>query len=112
MYFCMSNIIINNKTTITHGKALKKKYIAESFLILDYNYNYANKGYFIKSWINRADKPHKCNVDSCPLFKMYLRDKFWKIGIRVLMYNECKKILKRHLPNDIVLFILKKCFRK
>lgn len=107
MYFCMSKIIINNKTTITHGKALKKC-IADSVSRLDYNY--LNQDYFITSWIDRADKPHKCNVDSCPLFKMYLRDKFWKIGTRGLVYNESKKILKRYLPNDIVLFILKKCF--
>jgi hypothetical protein len=101
----MSKIIIDNKTTITHGKALKK-YIADSFSTLDYNY----LNYFITSWTDRADKPHKCNVDSCPLFKMYLRDKFWKIGTIGLVYNESKKFLKRHLPNDIVLFILKKCF--
>ncbi len=107
MYFCMSKIIIDNKTTITHGKGLPKC-IAESFSRLDYNY--VNEDYFITSWIYRADKPHKCNVDSCPLFKMYLRDKFWKIGNRGLVYNESKKILKRHLPNDIVLLILKKCF--
>ena len=105
MYFCMSKIIIDNKTSITHGKALQKN-IAESFSRFDYNY----VDYFITSWIYRADKPHKCNVESCPLFKMYLRDKLWKIGTRGLVYNECKKILKRHLPNDIVLFILKKCF--
>ena len=44
------------------------------------------------------------------ILAMYLKDKFWKIGNRGLVYNECKKILKRYLPNDIVLFILKKCF--
>ena len=107
MFFCMSKIIKDNKTFVIHGKGLKKN-IAESASKIDYQ----GIDYQIISWVDRVDKPHICNVESCPLFRMYLTDKFWKIGIRVLMYNECKKILKRHLPNDIVLFILKKCFRK
>ena len=116
MFFCMSKIINDNKTFVSHGKGLNKN-IADSACEVSNDksaraIDYLDRGYKVISWIDRADKPHKCNIESCPLFRLYLRDKFWTIGFRALMYNESKKILTKYLPNDIVIFILKKCFRK
>lgn len=105
MYFCMSKVITNNKTSVSHGKGLTKD-VAEYFASKDYFYN----GYHIISWIERADKPHKCNVDLCPLHRLYFKNKFLTLGSKVLMYEECKKVLEKILPNDIVIYILQKCF--
>ena len=105
MYFCMSKIMTKNKVTVTHGKALTKD-IAEYFAGKDYFYN----GYHIMSWIERVDKPHKCNVDLCPLHQLYFKNKFSTLCSKLLIYEESKKMLKKILPDDIVIYILQKCF--
>ena len=107
MYFFMSKIMTKNKVTVTHGKALTKD-IAEYFAGKDYFYN----GYHIMSlsWIERVDKPHKCNVDLCPLHRLYFKNKFSTLCSKLLMYEESKKMLKKILPDDIVIYILQKCF--
>ena len=105
MYFCMSKVMTKNKINVIHGKVLSKD-IAEYFAGKDYFYN----GYHMISWIEKADKPHKCNVDLCPLHRLYFRNKFLTLGSKILMYEEAKKVLKKTLPDDIVIYILKKCF--
>ena len=105
MYFFMSKIMTKNKVTVTHGKALTKD-IAEYFAGKDYFYN----GYHIMSWIERVDKPHKCNVNLCPLNHLYFKNKFLTLCAKVLMYEQCKKVLEQILPDDIVIYILKKSF--
>ena len=105
MYFCMSKVMTKNKVNVIHGEALTKD-IAEYFAGKDYFYN----GYHMMSWIERSDKPHKCNVNLCPLHRLYFKNKFLTLGAKVLMYEQCKKVLEQILPDDIVIFILKKCF--
>lgn len=97
----MSKVITKNKVTITHGEALTKD-IAQYFANKDYFYN----GYHIMSWIEREDNPHKCNVDLCPLHRLYLKNKFSTLCSKLLIYEESKKVLKTFLPDDIVIYIL------
>ena len=104
MYFCMSQINCNNKSTIIHGKVLPKD-VAKTISNINYNKIYLECE--IVSSIVKADIPHKCNVTMCPLFRLYLRNKFWNIGFKALVYYESKKVLEKHLPSDIVLYILK-----
>jgi hypothetical protein len=105
----MSKVMTKNKINVIHGKVLSKD-IAEYFAGKDYFYN----GYHMISWIEKADTPHKCNVDLCPLHRLYFRNKFLTLGSKILMYEEAKKVLKKvlkkTLPDDIVIYILKKCF--
>ena len=132
MLFLFMTEISNRPNTICHGKALSKdicdndneyynnSYINNSRVIswvqsVDnhntyYNNSYGN--YRTISWVERADKPHKCNVNECPLNRLYIRNKFWGIGVKALFYYECEKILKKYLPNDIVLLILDKYLTK
>ena len=103
MYFFMSKIISNNKINIIHGKPLEKD-VAEFFATGDcFCYN-------MISWIEKSDKPHKCNIDLCPLHRLYFKNKFLTLVSKILMYEECKKVLKKVFPDDIVIYILKKCF--
>ena len=103
MYFFMSKIISNNKINIIHGKPLEKD-VAEFFATGDcFCYN-------MISWIEKADKPHKCNIDLCPLHRLYFKNKFLTLVSKILMYEECKKVLKKVFPDDIVIYILQKCF--
>jgi hypothetical protein len=103
----MSRVMTKNKINVSHGKGLTKD-VAEYFASKDYFYN----GYHIISWIERADKPHKCNVDLCPLHRLYFKNKFLKLCSKVLIYEESKKVLQKILPDDIVICILQKCFLK
>ena len=105
MYFFMSKIISNDKINIIHGKPLEKG-VVEFFAIGDCFYN----NYNTISWIEKATKPHKCNVDLCPFHRLYFKNKFLTLSLKVLMYEECKKVLEKNLPDDIVIYILKKCF--
>ena len=104
MYFCMSQINCNNKSTIIHGKVLPKD-VAETIATINYNKIYLECE--ILSSVLKADIPHKCDVDRCPLFRLYLRNKFWNIGFKGLFYYESKKELEKRLPDEIVLYILK-----
>jgi len=106
-YFCMSQINLNNNSSVFHGKSCDKD-VALSFADAQSNDLYTNC--IITPSILRADIPHKCDVERCPLFRLYVRDIFWKISDKALMYYECKKILKKNLPDDIVTYILKKSF--
>ena len=106
-YFCMSQIKLNNNSRVIHGKPFDKD-IAISFADTERNNLYINC--IITPSILRADIPHKCDVERCPLFRLYIRDIFWKISDKALMYYECEKVLKKKLPDDIVTYILKKCF--
>lgn len=103
MYFCMSQINCNNKSTIIHGKILPKD-IAEIIANMNYNKKYLECK--IISSVVKADIPHKCDVARCPFFRLYLRNKFWNIGFKALLYYESKQILEKHLPSDIVVYIL------
>lgn len=103
MYFCMSQINCNNKSSIIHGKVLPKD-VAENIANMNYNKIYLECK--IISSVVKADIPHKCDVARCPLFQLYLRDKFWNIGFKALLYYESKQILEKHLPSDIVVYIL------
>jgi len=99
----MSKVMTKNKVNIIHGEALTKD-IAEYFAGKDYFYN----GYHIMSWIERADEPHKCNVDLCPLHRLYFKNKFSTLVSKLLIYEESKKVLEKILPNEIVIYILQK----
>jgi CRISPR/Cas system-associated protein Csx1 len=100
----MSEIICNNHYNVIHGKVLPKD-VAETISNINYNKIYLECD--IVSSVVKADIPHKCNVVKCPLFRLYLRDKFWNIGFKALLYYESKKYLEKHLPDEIVLYILK-----
>jgi hypothetical protein len=100
----MSEIGVGQDTYITHGKALKKC-ISESATKTNKIWNCR-----IVMWDERADTPHKCDVESCILNRIYLRNKIWGIGEKMLLYKESKSFLDSKLPNDIVLYILEKCF--
>jgi hypothetical protein len=104
MYFCMSEIICNNCSEVIHGKVLPKD-VAEIIANINYNKNYLECE--IVSSVLKADIPHKCNVVRCPLFRLHLRNKFWNIGFKALLYYESKKELEKRLPDEIVLYILK-----
>ena len=104
MYFCISEIIYNNCSNVIHGKILPKD-VAETIANINYNKIYLECE--IISSVVKADIPHKCNVLRCPLFRLYLRNKFWNIGFKALLYYESKKYLEKHLPSDIVMYILK-----
>ena len=106
-YFCMSQINFNNNSRVIHGKPLDKD-AALSIAHAESNNLYINC--IITPSVVRADIPHKCNIEGCPLFRLYLRDIFWKISHKALMYYECKKVLTKNLPDDIVTYILQKCF--
>ena len=103
----MSQINFNNNSKVIHGKPYDKD-VALSIANSERKNLYINCT--ITTSIVRADTPHKCNIESCPLFRLYLRDIFWKISLKARMYYECKKVLKKNLPDDIVTYILKKCF--
>ena len=105
MYLCMSEIRVGRDTTITHGKALTKD-TAESAAADAYRTNICS----IVSWVERADIPHKCNVYSCTLNRIYLTNKLWGVALKLVLYDECNRFLYTKLPNDIVLYILEKCF--
>ena len=107
MYLCMTEgINYKNQKYIIHGKALPKN-IAYNNASIKYNPEYYSS---LFSWVQRADKPHKCNIKNCPLFRTYLRNELFRIGYKGLMYNETKKILKLLLPDDILQIILKICY--
>ena len=107
MYLCMSEIRVGQNIHITHGKALTK-YIAERAAAFT---DIKHGGHCrIISWVEKADTPHKCDVQECTLNSIYLRNKMWGLGIKLLLYNECKKFLESKLPVDIVLYIMEKCF--
>ena len=105
MYFCMSQINCNNKSSIIHGKILLPKDVAETIANINYNKIYLECE--ILSSVVKADIPHKCDVARCPFFRLYLRNKFWNIGFKTLLYYESKQMLEKHLPDEIVLYILK-----
>ena len=104
MYLCMTKITENKSIIIVHGRALSKKR-AKACVDL----KYYRTGCEVISWVARADKPHKCDVRFCKLYRIY---NFWKIGVKGLLYYECMKVLKKFIPDDIVLYILKLCFSK
>jgi len=106
-YLCMTKILSNQISTITHGKALLKNQ-AENAV------NYMRNDYAVSSisWVARADTPHECTVRSCILKRIYLRHKLWDIGVKRMLYEECKRFLYTKLPRDIVIYILEKCFCK
>ena len=54
MYFCMSKVITNNKTSVSHGKGLTKD-VAEYFASKDYFYN----GYILLSNEKRGSLQQK-----------------------------------------------------
>ena len=103
----MTKILSNQISTITHGKALLKNE-AENALKFKHN-DYAFSSI---SWVARADTPHECNVRSCILKRIYLRHKLWDIGVKRILYEECKRFLYTKLPRDIVIYIMEKCFCK
>lgn len=104
MYFCISEIIYNNCSNVIHGKILPKD-VAETIANINYNKIYLECE--IVSSVLKADIPHKCNIVRCPLFRLHLRNKFWNIGFKGLLYYESKKELEKRLPDEIVLYILK-----
>ena len=108
MHFCMSDIEVGQDKYIIHGKALTKS-IAEGAAELSVTTSERNNCRIV-SWIESAAIPHKCDVESCPLNRVYLRNKIWGIGEKMLLYTESKNFLETKLPNDIVLYILEKCF--
>ena len=99
--------IKNNKSEIVHGRALSKQ-IAKTCVDM----KYYQTGCEITSWVARADKPHKCDAKFCNLYRIYLKNNFWEIGVKGLLYYECIKVLKKLIPDDIVLYILNICFSK
>jgi len=109
MYLCMTKItnIKNNKSEIVHGRALSQKRATTCV-----DMKYYKTGSEITSWVARADIPHKCNVKFCNLYRNYLKNNFWEIGVKGLLYYECIKVLKKRIPDDIVLYIVEKCFSK
>lgn len=105
----MTEVTVGQNIFIFHGKAIPK-YSAEfgtehSNYIKDINYS-------TFSWVARADTPHKCDVNPCILNRVYLKNKLWDIGVKLMLYEECKKFLYTKVPRDIVLYILEKCFCK
>ncbi len=109
MYLCMTKITNrkNNNSEIVHGRALSKER-AKSCVDM----KFYKSGCKIKSWVARANTPHKCNVKFCNLYRIYLKNNFWELGIKGLLYYECLNIFKKFFPDDIVLYILEKCFSK
>jgi hypothetical protein len=103
----MSKINFAGKQSIVHGKTFDKE-VAYSIAKIEYSKLYLNCN--IISWIARADKPHRCDTEGCPLFRLYLRDRFWKIGMKAMIYYESKKALEKYLPADIVTYILENFF--
>ena len=106
-YLCMSKINFSGNYSVVHGKTFDKD-VASSIASIDYSKIYPNCN--IVSWIARADEPHKCVSEGCPLFRLYLRDRFWKIGMKAMIYYESKKVLEKYLPADIVTYVLEKIF--
>jgi hypothetical protein len=104
----MTKIIRNNKETITHGKSVSKK-IADFFASGDCFYH--EDRYTMMSWIEKANKPHKCDVHLCPLYHLYVKNKFLTISAKLLLYEESKKVLENIFPSDIVIYILKNVSR-
>ena len=105
----MTEVSVGQNRFICHGKSISK-YSAESFnknttYIKDINYS-------TFSWVARADTPHKCDVNPCILNRIYLKNKLWDIGLKLILYEECKKFLYTKVPHDIVLYIMEKCFCK
>ena len=109
MYLCMTKITqtTTNKSTIVHGRALSKERARTCV-----DMKYYKTGREVISWIARADKPHKCDVKFCNLYRIYLKNNFWKIGVKGLLYYECIKVLKNFIPDDIVFYILNLSFYK
>lgn len=104
----MTKIVSGQNVTITHGKALLKNEAELSVKYQNNNYN----TFSCLSWVTRADTPHDCTVQSCILNRIYLKNKLWDIGIKLMLYQECKRFLYTKLPRDIVIYILKKCFHR
>jgi len=109
MYLCMTKItnIKNNNSEIVHGRALSQKRATTCV-----DMKYYKTGREITSWVARADIPHKCDVKFCNLYRIYLKNNFWEIGVKGLLYYECIKVLKKLIPADIVLYILNLSFSK
>jgi len=105
----MTEITLGQKITIAHGKALSKD-IAESKA--KYSYSDPIGNCRLVSWVARADTPHKCDVQSCILKRVYLKNKLRGLGEKLMLYEEYKKFLYTKLPRDIVIYILEKCFCK
>ena len=105
----MTEITLGQKITIAHGKALSKD-IAETKA--KYSYRDPIGNYQVVSWVARADTPHKCDVQSCILKRVYLKNKMWGIGAKLMLYEDCKRFLYTKVPRDIVIYILEKCFCK
>lgn len=103
----MTEVTVGQNSFICHGKSISK-YSAE------YGTKESKKDMSYKtfSWVARADEPHKCNVYPCILNRIYLKNKLWDIGLKLMLYEECKKFLYTKVPNDIVLCILEKCFHR
>lgn len=108
MFLCMTRIASNKNITITHGKALLKN---EAEIAVKYQKNDYDTFSSI-SWVARADTPHECTVRPCILKRIYLRHKLWDIGVKRMLYEECKRFLYTKVPRDIVIYILEKCFCK
>ena len=107
LYLCMTEFKVGKNVFICHGKAIPKD-IAER--APRYSCTSRTNNCRMVSWVERADIPHRCNVDSCILHRVYLTDRIWKIGLKLVFYEECKRFLKTKFPTDIVQYILKKCF--
>ena len=99
--------ITTNNSTIVHGRGLSKK---RAKACVDMNYYKTNCQ--VTSWVARADIPHKCDVTFCNLYRTYLKNNFWEIGVKGLIYYECIKVLKKLIPDDIVLYIVNLSFSK
>ena len=108
MYFCMSEIKIGQNLNIIHGEPLIKDSAEKAALNSNYAYNKCQ----LVSWTERADTPHRCQVFSCKLNRIYFRNKLYAISIKLMLYDVCKKVLEKRFPEDIVLYIIKKCFSK
>ena len=105
----MTKISKGRNSTITHGKALLKN---EAEIAVKYqSYDDYNTVSWI-SWVARADTPHKCTVNPCILNRVYLKNKIWDIGVKMMLYEKCKRFLYTKVPLDIVIYILEKCFCK
>ena len=104
----MTQIVSGQNITITHGKALLKN--EAEIAVKNQNNDYDT--FSCLSWVARADTPHECDVRSCILKRIYLRHKLWGIGVKRMLYEECKRFLYTKLPRDIVIYILEKCFCK
>jgi len=102
-YLCMTKIVSGQNLTITHGKALLKD--QAEIAVKNQNNDYI-------SWVARADTPHECTVRPCILKRIYLRHKLQDIGVKRMLYEECKRFLYTKVPSDIVIYILEKCFCK